>query len=92
MINKVLKRATRILGLNPHRLLPHSIRVGSSSQTDDMPLNDRLMHTNHRSIQGAMTYFRKTSALEKRTAPHLHDVSVLPLSSLVLTYMTPPHK
>ena len=92
MINKVLKRAARSLGLDPRRLLPHSIRVGSSSQTDSMPLNDRLMHTNHRSIHGAMTYFRKTSALAKRTAPHLHDVSVLPLSSLVLTYMTPSHK
>jgi len=92
MVNKVLKRAARVLGLDPYRLLPHSIRVGSASQTDSMPLNDRLMHTNHRSIQGAMTYFRKTSALARRTAPHLHDISVLPLSSLVLTYMTPSHK
>ena len=91
-INKVLKRAAHSLGLDPHRLLPHSIRVGSSSQTDTMSLDDRLMHTNHRSIHGAMTYFRKTAALARRTAPHLHDTSVLPLSSIVMTYMTPSHK
>ena len=88
-INRVLKIFARRLGLDPSRLLPHSVRVGSSSQTDGMPLHDRMQHTNHASVGGAMSYFRKSLLLAQRTTAFIHDVRTHTLESIRLTYMTP---
>ena len=88
-INRALKAFAHHTGLDPSRLLPHSIRVGSSSQTDGMPLNDRMQHTNHKSIGGVIPYFRKSLDLAKRSTAFIHDVSVHTLESIRLTYMTP---
>ena len=88
-VNRALKAFARRSGLDPARLLPHSIRVGSSSQTDGMQLSDRTQHTNHRSLGGAMSYFRKSLELAKRSASFIHDVNVHTLESIRLTYMTP---
>ena len=89
-INRTLKAFAHHTGLDPSRLLPHSIRVGSSSQTTDgMPLSDRMQHTNHRSVGGVIPYFRKSLDLAKHSTSFIHDVSVHTLESIRLTYMTP---
>ena len=54
-----------------------------------MQLSDRMQHTNHRSLGGAMSYFRKSLELAKRSASFIHDVNVHTLESIRLTYMTP---
>ena len=87
-VNRALKAFARRSGLDPARLLPHSIRVGSSSQTDGMHLGDRMQHTNHKSIGGAMSYFRKSLELAKRSASFIHDVNVHSLESIKPTYIS----
>ena len=59
-INRALKAFAHHTGLDPSRSLPRSIRVGPSFQTGGMPLNDRMRHTNHKSIGGVTPYFRKS--------------------------------
>ena len=87
MINTTLKRAARILGLDPLRLLPHSIRVGNCSQTSSLSLQDQLMLTGHFSLNGKMSYCRKSIDLAYRAAPVLHDVTIQPLNIIKLQYM-----
>ena len=88
-INRALKLFACHVNLDPSRLLPHSVRVGSSSQTDGMPLHDRMQHTNHRSVAGLLAYYRKPLQLAQRSAAFIHDVSVHTLEAIKLTYMTP---
>ena len=88
-INRALKVFANHVGLDPSRLLPHSVRVGSSSQTDGMPLHDRMQHTNHRSVAGLLAYYRKPLQLAQRSTAFIHDVGVHTLEAIKLTYMTP---
>ena len=88
-VNVALKLFARRVGLDPSRLLPHSVRVGSSSQTDGMSLEDRMQHTNHRSVGGLLAYYRKPLQLARRSTAFIHDVGVHTLESIKVTYMTP---
>ena len=88
-INRVLKVFADCVGLDPSRLLPHSVRVGSSSQMDGMSLHDRMQHTNHRSVTGLLAYYRKPLQLAQRSTAFIHDVNVHTLAAIKLTYMTP---
>ena len=88
-INVALKLFARHYGLDPTRLLPHSIRVGSSSQTDGMPLQDRMQHTNHTSVGGVTSYFRKSISLAQRSTGFIHNTSTQTLESIRVIYMTP---
>jgi len=86
MVNCILKQFANFVGLDPARLLPHSIRVGSSSQTDGMALQDRLDHTGHASVGGARSYFRKSVDLARRSTSFIHDTSTHTLDAIRLQY------
>ena len=88
LINTLLKDFARSVGLDPSRLLPHSIRVGNTVQTDAMPTLDQLQTSGHRSIGGKLHYCRKTLGLAQRAAAFLHDTSVQSLEQLKFIYMT----
>jgi hypothetical protein len=87
-INTLLKNFARSVGLDPSRLLPHSIRVGNTVQTDALPTFDQLQTSGHRSFGGKMPYCRKTLGLAHRASAFLYDTSVQPLDQLRFIYMT----
>ena len=89
-LNKVLKVAAVQLGLDPHRLVPHSLRVGSVCQLEGLPVESLLRHTGHASPKGLYAYCRASLEHATTVAPMLHDVDRLSLPFLRLTYMTPP--
>ena len=86
-INSILKNFARSVGLDPKRLLPHSIRVGTTVQTDALSDIDQLQLTGHISRNGKLAYCRRTLALAKRAAPFLHDTTVQPLEQIRFLYM-----
>ena len=90
MVNKTLKQVARYLGLDPSRLLPHSIRVGNASQTGSLPVQDQLLLTGHFSLNGKMAYCRKSLELAQRAAPAIHDTAVQSLPDIILQYMPRP--
>jgi len=87
-INTLMKDFARSVGLDPRRLLPHSIRVGNTVQTDALPTFDQLQTSGHRSFGGKMSYCRKTLGLAQRASAFLHDTSVQSLEQLRFIYMT----
>jgi len=86
-INSILKDFARTVGLDPNRLLPHSIRVGTTVQTDALSKIDQMQLTGHISRSGKLAYCRRTLALAKRAAPFLHDTAVQPLEQIRYLYM-----
>ena len=86
-INGILKDFARSVNLDPQRLLPHSIRVGTTVQTDALSELDQLQLTGHISRNGKLAYCRRTLALAKRAAPFLHDTAVQPLQQIRFLYM-----
>ena len=89
-LNKILKVTAAQLGLDPNRLVPHSLRVGSVCQLEGLPVESLLRHTGHASPQGLYAYCRASLEHATTVAPMLHDVERLSLPYLRLTYMTPP--
>ena len=86
-VNRILKDFARSIDLDPNRLLPHSIRVGTSVQTDALSDIDQMQLTGHISKGGKLAYCRRTLALAKRAAPFLHDTAVQPLDQIRFLYM-----
>ena len=86
-INNILKDFARSIGLDPSRLLPHSIRVGTTVQTDALTDIDQMQLTGHISKGGKLAYCRRTLALAKRASPFLHDTAVQPLEQIRFLYM-----
>ena len=70
-INSILKDFARSIDLDPTRLLPHSIRVGTTVQTDALTDIDQMQLTGHISKGGKLAYCRRTLALAKRAAPFM---------------------
>ena len=91
-LNKLLKVAAVQLGLDPHRLVPHSLRVGSVCQLEGLPVETLLRHTGHTSPKGLYAYCRASLEHATTVAPLLHDTARLTLPFLRLTYMTPPRE
>ena len=87
---KVLRVVAVQNGLDPLRLLPHSLRVGSVCQLEGLPVESLLRHTGHASPQGLYAYCRSSLQHATTVAPLLHDTTRLSLPFLRLTYMTPP--
>ena len=87
-INTLLKDFARSVDLDPRRLLPHSIRVGNTVQTDALSTLDQLQTSGHRSLGGKMPYCRRTLGLAQRASAFLHDTAVQPLDQLRFIYMT----
>jgi hypothetical protein len=91
-LNRVLKVAAAQLGLDPSRLVPHSLRVGSVCQLEGLPVESLMRHTGHASPSGLYMYCRASLEHATTVAPMLHDVQRLSLPFLRLTYMTPPRE
>ena len=89
LINKTLKLAAAELGLDPSRLLPHSIRVGHAVQTNSLSDTDQMLLTGHRSLQGHMPYCRRTLDMARRATVVLHDPTIQTLEHTKFVYMTP---
>ena len=88
-LNKILKVTAVQLGLDPNRLVPHSLRVGSVCQLEGLPVESLLRHTGHASPKGLYAYCRASLEHATTVAPLLHDTDRLSLAFLRLTYMTP---
>jgi hypothetical protein len=89
LVNNLLKRLAMKFGLDPARLLPHSVRVGSASQLADSTVEDRLLHGAWRSLDGMYTYMRPSFEVARRVTAALHDTSSSSIDSLRFVYMTP---
>ena len=91
-LNRILKVAAVQLGLDPNRLVPHSLRVGSVCQLEGLPVESLLRHTGHASPKGLYAYCRASLEHATTVSPLLHDTQRLSLPFLRLTYMTPPRE
>ena len=89
-LSKILRVVAVQDGLDPNRLLPHSLRVGSVCQLEGLPVESLLRHTGHASPQGLYAYCRSSLQHATMVASLLHDTNRLSLPFLRLTYMTPP--
>ena len=86
-LSERFKDFARSVDLDPNRLLPHSIPVGTSVQTDALTDIDQMQLTGHISKGGKLAHCRRTLALAKRAAPFLHDTAVQPLDQIRFLYM-----
>ena len=92
VMGRVLKLTAVQVGLDPARLVPHSLRVGSVCQLEGFSDETVMRHTGHRSRQGLYAYCRASLLHAQQVSPALHDVGRLALPYLRLTYMTPANE
>jgi hypothetical protein len=89
MVNSLLKQYAISVHLDPARLVPHSLRVGSTSQLDAHSAEERCIHGNWKTVGGMMAYMRPGVGHGNRTAAALHDHTSVPLELARVIYMTP---
>ena len=92
LFRSMIERAALALGLDPKRLLPHSLRVGACTQlaSSSMSISDQAHQSHHFSFDGLNAYSRDTLRRADTAAIEQADHTVAPLSHLVFQFMTPP--
>ena len=87
-INRILKITAIRLGIDPSRLVPHSIRFGGPAQMEECDEATQMEQGNWRSVQGMRTYTRRSITHARSIARILHAPATCPLSHTIFMYST----
>jgi hypothetical protein len=89
LINAHCKQLAVSEGLDPARLVPHSLRVGSVNQIESHGIHAQQIHGRWNSPEGLAAYTHAALGHARRVAPELHNADLLPAEFLRFVYMTP---
>jgi hypothetical protein len=89
LVNSHCKALALSEGLDPARLLPHSLRVGSVNQLESHGLHAQQIHGRWNTAAGVSAYTHAALAHARRVSPELHNTALLPAEFLRFVYMTP---
>jgi hypothetical protein len=89
LVNSHCKKVAVTEGLDPARLLPHSLRVGSVNQIESHGIHAQQLHGRWNTAEGLSAYTHAALAHARRVSPELHNVDLLPAEFLRFAYMTP---
>jgi diketogulonate reductase-like aldo/keto reductase len=81
-VNFHRKKVAVTEGLNPARLLPHSLRVFSVNQIESHGLHAQQVHGRWNTSEGMSVYTHAALAHAHRVSPELHNVDILPAEFL----------
>jgi hypothetical protein len=87
-INKILKMTAVRIGVDPSRLVPHSLRFGVLQQIEDADEETQLRQGNWNTIQGMRSYTRRSVMHARTITIALHAPSKCPLSHTLYMYAT----
>jgi hypothetical protein len=88
MIACVTREVATANGLDPDRLLPHSLRVGSLAQLTEASEADKCLHGGWQSVGGMHAYARPALEVARRVSASLHDTSASSFEGLRMLYMS----
>jgi hypothetical protein len=89
LVNSHCKALAISEGLDPARLLPHSLRVGSVNQLESHGIHAQQIHGRWNTVAGVSAYTHAALAHARRVSPELHNTTLLPAEFLRFVYMTP---
>jgi hypothetical protein len=89
LVNSHCKSLAISENLDPSRLLPHSLRVGSVNQIESHGLHAQQIHGRWNTTAGVSAYTHAALAHARRVSPELHNDQLLPAEFLRFVYMTP---
>ena len=88
-LNALLKDVALSIGLDPHRLVPHSLRFGVLAQIPDAPESDKMAQGNWSTVGGMRMYCRRSVTLARKIVTDIHSAAVCPVSHSLFMFATP---
>lgn len=87
-VAKILKAVAVLEGLDPSRVSCKSLRSGSATQLESIPLEDRMRHGGWSSPEGIKPYMRPSRELAIRVSNTLHNVDLASVEDIRQVAMT----
>jgi hypothetical protein len=89
LISGLVKQVAQGLGLDPARVVPHSLRVGGCVQLSRFPDAVCCTQGNWKTVTGMLVYARGSLQHATAVASDLHDPSIMPTALLQLSSVRP---